>query len=176
MTPPKRKRVAIKVAKRSTVLRLSHDRKWTTPDEVAFIAALGTHTPDRHRAPRAELLQRYREAMALRQDWGDIDEVRVAHYRVRGAERGRRLMENFTCHVGGHAMYRPKGQQFVIVECLPGRAGATIYRCMPCQVIVEPWEALGHLQARHGIATIDGNRLLLHALLERKRRVRMEEA
>ena len=77
LIPQKRKRVAIKVAKRSTVLRLSHDRKWTTPDEVAFIAALGTHTPDRQLASRAVLLQQYRDAMALRQDWGDIDEVRV---------------------------------------------------------------------------------------------------
>ena len=77
MTPPKRKRVAINVAKRSTVLRISHDREWRTADEVAFIAALGTHTTSRQLASRALLLQRYRDAMALRQDWSDIDEVRV---------------------------------------------------------------------------------------------------
>ena len=77
VTPPKRKRFAINAAKHSAVLRISHDRKWTTPDEVAFIVALGTHTPERQLAPRAILLQRYRDAMALRQDWGNIDEVRV---------------------------------------------------------------------------------------------------
>ena len=48
-----------------------------TPDEVAFIAALGTHTASRQLVPRAVLLQRYREAMALRQYWGAIDEVCV---------------------------------------------------------------------------------------------------
>ena len=77
MTPPKRKRFAINVAKHSAVPRISHDRKWATPDELAFIAALGTHAPERQFAPRGLLLQRYRNAMALRQDWGDIDEVRV---------------------------------------------------------------------------------------------------
>ena len=75
--PRKRKRVAVNTAKRSTAPRLSHDRHWTTPDEMAFIAGLGTYAPDRQLAPRAVLLQRYREAMALRQHWGDIDEVRV---------------------------------------------------------------------------------------------------
>ena len=68
-------------------------------------------------------------------------------------------------------MRRPSIQQPVTVECLSARNGLTTYRCTPCQVIVEPWEALGHLQARHGITTADGNRLLLDALLERKRRV-----
>ena len=77
MTPPQRKRVAVNVIQSAVVPRISYSRKWTTPDELAFIAALGTYTPNRQLASRAVLLQRYRETMALRQDWGDIDEVRV---------------------------------------------------------------------------------------------------
>ena len=75
--PRKRKRVTVNTVKRSTAPHLSHDRHWTTSDEMAFIAGLGTYTRDRQLAPRAVLLQRYREAMALRQHWGDIDEVRI---------------------------------------------------------------------------------------------------
>ena len=77
MTPPKRKRISSTATKISGVPFRWHDRQWTTPDEVAFIEALGTHTASRQLAPRAVLLQRYREAMALRQDWGEIDKVRV---------------------------------------------------------------------------------------------------
>mgnify|MGYP001594860724 CR=1 FL=1 len=77
MTPPKRKRFAVNVIPHAAAPRISESRKWTTPDELTFIATLGTHTTGRMLVPRAVLLQRYREAMALRQDWGDIDEVRV---------------------------------------------------------------------------------------------------
>lgn len=50
---------------------------WLTCDEIGFIQRLGTHTEQGVKIPRLLHLQRYREAMARRQEWGKIDQVAV---------------------------------------------------------------------------------------------------
>lgn len=53
-------------------LSVHSDREWTTTNELAWLAALGTHlsSTNQHRTPRAELLRLY--LVAPRHDWGQV--------------------------------------------------------------------------------------------------------
>lgn len=49
---------------------------WTTENEVSFINHLGKFAP-RQKVTRDVLLQRYLDAMKLRQDWDGLDRVTI---------------------------------------------------------------------------------------------------
>jgi len=51
------------------------NRIWSTENEVAFIAGIGTHT--RNMPPRETLLVRYRAALRYRHNWGEINQREV---------------------------------------------------------------------------------------------------
>lgn len=50
---------------------------WTTGDELRFIALLGTHSDQGKKLSHGEWMKRYRQTLALRQNWGDIDPAAV---------------------------------------------------------------------------------------------------
>ena len=51
---------------------------WTTGDEIAFLAGLGTGCwREGHHAARTALLDQYLDAMHLRIDWGTVESLRV---------------------------------------------------------------------------------------------------
>lgn len=51
---------------------------WTTADECAFLRDLGRHAL--YRIPRLTLLQRYRESLDDRADWGEMNRPQVTAY------------------------------------------------------------------------------------------------
>lgn len=57
---------------------MNPDQCWTTGDEIAFIANLGTHREQSVKVPRSEWLRRYLEAMNLRYEWGNLDRKAIA--------------------------------------------------------------------------------------------------
>ena len=65
---------------RLTVTKTGHE--WSTGDELAFLAALGTRQWSSSMAgplpARLVLLRRYQAAMRCRVDWGSVDPARVA--------------------------------------------------------------------------------------------------
>lgn len=50
---------------------------WTTADELRFIARLGTHSTDGLVLPHHAWVERYRDTLALRRNWGAIDRATV---------------------------------------------------------------------------------------------------
>ena len=53
---------------------------WRTPQDIEFLAGLGSHTRGRILVSRPELLRRYRRAMKKRTDWGGIDPKQIREY------------------------------------------------------------------------------------------------
>ena len=50
---------------------------WSTANELEFIGALGTYTPEGQAYSRAELLRKYSSALLKRKDWGNMDSRKV---------------------------------------------------------------------------------------------------
>lgn len=51
---------------------------WTTQDELAFLAGLGTYNVGSEKTPRRVWLEQYMEAFLLRKNWQSIDSNIVA--------------------------------------------------------------------------------------------------
>lgn len=58
------------------IRRSSH--AWTTGDELAFLAGLGTHSTS-VQTPRTVLLQRYLAAARRRTSWGGVASGKILH-------------------------------------------------------------------------------------------------
>lgn len=52
---------------------MNRDSSWGTEAELEFLENLGTYLPSSLTTPRSTWLRRYRDTMALREQWGKIN-------------------------------------------------------------------------------------------------------
>ena len=55
----------------------NNPHSWTTGDECQFLKSLGSHRPNFSGKPKALLLQRYLEAMPLREEWQILNRKQI---------------------------------------------------------------------------------------------------